>query len=104
MRNTLIKTLQVMQMAAAFFQNKGKIAPVQHPGTLRRGHLNPQGIDLFYMSKAYRSQSNHQPHSGKRQQRRHLKKFISDSEGNITQLPSFLYRTDREVDNFLGIK
>lgn len=93
---TKAMALALMAAASTAFRGPGIVPALkaQHPGTARRGQdRNPQGIDLFYLSKSYRSNSKYQPHSGKRQQERFAKNYKSDSFGNIHPLT----RRDRKV-------
>lgn len=56
----------------------------KHPGSVLAGlNRNPQGIDLFYLSKSYRSNSKYQPHEGTRQAGRFQRNYTSDGNGVI---------------------
>lgn len=83
---TKAMALALMAAASTAFRGPGIVPQLKanHPGSVRHGqNRNPQGIDLFYLSKRYRSNSKYQPHEGKRQQERFARNYGSDENGTI---------------------
>lgn len=84
---TKAATLALLAAATAAFQTTGKAIGAQVTKTQTRHSVrNAQGIDLFYLSKSYRSKSKYQPHEGKRQAERFQRNYASDAYGIIRPL------------------